>query len=304
MTVKYLSPRTVPIKSLVLPGDMRKRMKEPHVLQLGQSMGQVGMLHLPIVRHPSRELLSGGDRVAALMVRKQQTVVVRQVECTDREAQQIRLVENCERRHNLEKQREERAEMMATLEQDEQKKDTKRREKGAKVPRETPKGRARKEMAKQLDITPDAIRKQEQRTKHREEEEAVQYSKKLPEDFETFGLIVEGDLVREINEQTALLEELANFTVGALSKLSRADVPHTDSAKAALKTAGSCLRSALPVALCPWCKGFVADQCAGCQGTATLPKSRLSSVPQEYMNAEKPVVMFNGQITPLERIPE
>jgi hypothetical protein len=163
--MNWLPPQLMKVSALVLPGDIKARQKQPHVVELAESIGKrTGKrpIHLPTVEYPSKELLSGADRMAAQLILGYRSVWVQPVsQLTPQERRDIVRDENLHRRvvdrDVLIRQRVEEAaaeiEAARLLEEVERKPG---RPKSAK-------GEAREVVARQLGTTPDAIRVAEAR---------------------------------------------------------------------------------------------------------------------------------------------
>jgi len=103
--VKWGEPRFVRLSQLKLPPDFEARLKMAHVRALAETFEDTGgsPIDLPVVRMDFKpwELLSGGDRCAALvLVGRADRILVRPVECTNLEARFLRAIPNAHRRQD------------------------------------------------------------------------------------------------------------------------------------------------------------------------------------------------------------
>lgn len=170
----WLTPTCLPIKTLGLPGDVKSRMKLPHVIELAESIRErTGNrpIHLPTIEYPSKELLAGGDRIAACLINGDAKVWVQPVsQLTDQERRDIVRDENLHRRADdrdaLIRQRVAEREEEIQAQRIEAGPDVRDddgfliRKPGRK---KTAKGEAREEVARELGTTPGAVRAAEAR---------------------------------------------------------------------------------------------------------------------------------------------
>jgi hypothetical protein len=309
------------LEALDLPGDMTKRQAQPHVKALAADIAELGEepIHAPVFRDETGKIISGRDRMAALLLNGAKRCWIRWASCTDEEAQDLEASENLYRRNDdraalIAKRVGQVADSIAaaitqpgTL---------------SHVTNSV-KAIARKRVAKEAGITPAAVRKAEQR-------EAAKSSKKNAIDVPSPGR-AGGDPTTEaarggeaaitpeppdmiamhgVSAPAAWLAEVANTVValGEADKLLRQAQAAVKRIKdgnypgavyqrlyAHIHAAAADVRYATPVAVCVYCRdpGGGAGrraECNGCGKTGFLLAEQLTCVPRELLEPDaKPV---------------
>jgi ParB-like chromosome segregation protein Spo0J len=161
--MKWLGVKSVRLKSLILPGDFPARLQAPHVAARAKSIAEVGVIALPVVEWPTKRLIAGNDRVAALSLNNADIIEVRAVEGTPAELRRVMLAENIERRP---KERDELIREYVGLVEEQVKAEAEivdnlsTKSTGRRL---TPLGVAREQVAQALGVSKDAVRKAEER---------------------------------------------------------------------------------------------------------------------------------------------
>jgi ferredoxin len=137
-----------------------------------------------------------------------------------------------------------------------------------------------------------------------EQEGAIVYE--LPEGFNTFGLIVSQDEIREIENITIVLgdwDKANRRTLGHLTDIEKAGgaalaPTHAQKIRERLQAAGHAIRDAIPTSLCYFCKSLDALKaaCPACGGTGVVGMHGGDNVPPELKLGEpKARVAVNGK---------
>lgn len=135
--------------------------------------------------------------------------------------------------------------------------------------------------------------------------------KKLPAEFETFGLVDErapflahiGTIQRKVEQARRLVAA----AVGVLTELQQQPSALAlcrkgtlQRAKEALVFNGGLLQDEIPASLCPWCKALDGqDGCRQCDALGWVGSQKALGAPQALRDKEKPMV---STVTGLERI--
>lgn len=297
----------VEITKLKLPGDFAARLKAGHVKELSRSTARF-LIHKPLVRYSDWQLISGGDRVAAATLRRCKRIMVRAIECTDTQIAILRAEENVHRRSDSSERLKLQDELIALYTAEEE-------EARRRVPhdpevyehRKSPKTIARERVAKKLGVQPESLNRAER--KRRQTLRAVEQLEDPTPCIETLGMDIDaGELmpvarikglieaalasVSGVRRQLGLIRtDQLPFSEGRLQRL----IQQTDDLKEALK-------GAMPASVCPWCKGQpeVQERCTACLGHGYITDNQTIGVPRELKDPEKPAIMVNGQLQPLE----
>ena len=286
--ISWKSRRQVNITKLRLPGDMRRRMESARVKERAHSIDDIGMLHCPIVRWPTLELICGKDRVAALMLRGSVAVEVDLVECSDEEAKKIELAENYHRRHNEEEQRLMMTKMMADYTEDDAKPDVDRKAMASlmeHVPGEIPvKGESEKRQGRRSKAT---VRR---------------------EGIKTMGMAVDDEWMAGTQKCLRHVLTAEKRVRAAMTALGHLKEPYPrgkgDRLRHAAKQFLAELKAAVPSMLCPHCKNVdgIKELCVGCQSSGFITKGQEKGVPRALMHGgSEAEVQFRGETMRLSR---
>jgi ParB-like chromosome segregation protein Spo0J len=262
-----------------VPTGFAKRKKEPHVKELARSIERGGVISLPVVRAKPRDLVAGGDRLAALMLLGITRHEVRLVEGTDQELRILTLEENVRRRRSdnydamtaelveltgeqiEERRADEQEELPANLATNSESEPTR----GRGRPK-TAKGEAREQVAAATGRTPEAVRQAEKRAKAEEkaaEEPAAGVP--MPAPVDTFDLELAESVVRDLFPNVRVVQETlreAGKKVDASLRLITLNLKNGPALSMAafsrtwqaVHDAADAIRRATPESVCPWCK--------------------------------------------------
>ncbi len=301
--MNYLPIMRIAVKGLVLPGDIKARQKKPHVIELAESIRErTGKrpIHLPTIEYPSKELLSGGDRMAACLLNGDKHVWVQPISMlTPEERRDIVRDENLHRRVEdrdlLISQRV--AERAAIIEATRTEEPTERKPGRPK----TAKGEAREQVARELGTTPDAIRVAEARAEA--EEIPNKYSDTPPPPpVETYGLpLVDGGDSAEIAAFQDVIDDVDKCLRRAQAALSSQDegpfAGHAQQLLAQVHQVAAEVRRNRPAAVCPYCKRLphFLPGCNGCRSVGFVSADAMLGVADELkLGGEKAMVVALG----------
>jgi ParB-like chromosome segregation protein Spo0J len=281
--------KEVPLSTVRLPGDFKKRLDAPHVAERAKSLEGVGLIHEPLVRRKGKqwEVIAGLDRIAAHFVAKRESVSVKVVECTDAEVMKIRREENVQRRHDKEEQSRLMTELLEQY--------TSEEEDRIDSPKKA-RAKARERVAAELGLSPETIRKKEW--------EAEQKTEPVGPPIKTLGMSLSEDFAKKVAlaqrgiDATEALLKRAQSTVTTMAKELGLAFPQArlERLREEIHAQASHCRGLRPVSLCPWCKGLdgVQEGCGACFGTGFITASQENAVPAELLNEAIPVVLVDG----------
>ena len=326
--MKWLGYKQVSAKSIrVDMVDIKRRMTLQHVKDLAADISAAGEqpIHAPTIR-TTDDILCGRDRYAAMLLNKTKKLWVHVAECSDAEARQLELRENIYRRPT---EKTERAKQLAELVQLAQQRyaveDEAKREAGevvSEAPQDSPKARARRDVARAAGVSTETVKKAEQRAANSAKEAELTHGgggtvspapaivpTELPAGFQAYGLDVpesERGVVVETIEWLKGLEADARKVVAAMTGAEKhrhwAMSPvHAQAIKERAQALGQALRDAMPAGLCPYCKDRpeLMDACNGCGGVGIVGRHAGDHVPHELLAADPVMVAVDGQIVPL-----
>ncbi len=324
MSIKWLGTKTIQLDTVKLPTGFAKRKKEPHVKELARSIERGGVISLPVVRAKPRELVAGGDRLAALMLLGFTRHEVRLVEGADAELRILTLEENVRRRRNDDYNAMTRELVELTGEQIEEK----RAEEPAELPvsvtgnSEEPepprkvgrpksaKGEAREIVAAATGRTPEAVRQAEKRAKAEDKakEEAPAPSAPMPPPVDTFDLELAEPVVRDWFASVRAVQETlreAGRKVDSALRAITANLKGGDNIQQAAHVrtwqaaheAADAIRRATPDSVCPWCKCQLnrVATCTGCSSTGFVSMDSLDQIAPELMERGADAKVPNGR---------
>ena len=275
------------VESLVVSKNFRERIKANAVKSRAESIRDIGLLHFPIVRYGTMEIISGEDRVAAHFLLGR-PVHCRVLEGTDDEMRRIRRDENKQRRQTTHER-----ERFLLLELDAAEEETGSR------------SEARKQTAAALGLEVPTLRKQEQRALERAAkttETSTERAARMP--WESWGHQVDDELRARFWAQEDGFTQARRELTKANRKLERiAEAIPTDRYKkmrAAVNVALQMLSSHTPVALCPACKGVehIRRACRVCWEAGSVSEAVLEKVPDDLKAMG--VAHYMGQLVELE----
>lgn len=251
--------------------EIRRRMKEPRVIELADSIKKGVAINPLMVNRKTKTLIAGRDRIAAHMLNETRSAWCHIVDADAKE------VESLERAENLYRRQDDRDALIAE-EQEALKKTIEAAEKEApeadapkektKGRKETAVGKARGEIAKKLGTSKEAVRKAAERAKKKvEAKEAPKLTgikKDMAEVRAAIGLV----LKPLISAQSATSKLL---TLESL--MGRETEPALQRLKQQLHACASVVSLLRPDKTCSYCKGdklVDGRDCSGCGGAGYL----------------------------------
>lgn len=312
MPLQTIGIKTVAIAKLVLPDDIHELAKEPRIADRLISIKRLGLLNEPIVRLSDMKLLAGRDRIAAHIHGGIQEARVKLVECDDDTCIDIEIEENLQRRHDPAEQREleqralDRAEARIAGERD------------GETPRKagrpkTPRGRAREEIAEAKGVKPESVRRAEYRHRERQNKALVEVAETgVPappptSPIKTLGMDLDAAFLAKVNAIMGYIKEATAKARGAQSALTQLKNAELGYPSARLQRLHEDLHdvtarvaAAIPVSLCPGCKGLhgVQEECAMCVGSGFIVKSQQDGVPENlWLEGDDAMVLYRGEPT-------
>lgn len=312
--MNFIGFRELSIKSLRLPGDIKDRMRQQHVIDLARSMVDVtgGEPGQPPTVTPEKDVVTGRDRIAACMVNGLKKIWVRVGVFTREEREEWEIVENLHRRHD------DRTALLARL--SELRKARLRTEQGGTdVPAsdQTITARARAEVARDAGVTPATVRKAEQRARAKDAGEGaadpvipgrVGQGSEPPPPIRTFGVPVDPTLLFLAEEQQHVLDALDRALQTAQAAASQCKgvtgvEQLGERLRAELHRMAADVRRERPAALCPAGKGTCAPSCRLCHGKHLVAEHLLENLPAELLDKDLPrVADGRGGFVPYVRV--
>jgi len=317
--MKVIGYREVKIRNIKLPGNWAAILKDPQSRARGKSMTEVGQIQDPVVRQSDKMLITGRRRVAGHILEHRKTCMVKMVECTDDEAREWEELENIERRHDADYQGDLIARRLDRFEAAEKKKDLESGEEPAKGPRT----RAREELAKERNITPESVRKAEARFKMKGKKRKSKRRRKMGDPIKlsegptikTLGMEehieLNEDFLEEVDEIQERFRSAANKTKAALAILATINRSNLSFPKGRLtqlrqelQLVNASLAGAVPYSICPWCKALDISpaQCQACIDEGYITYDQKDGIPDELLDVGKPILMVSGKEYPLKEV--
>ena len=286
-------PKTIKIEKLKLPGDIKQRQASKHVQDLAKSMDITGgaPLNPPTVDKETMRVVTGCDRIAALMLLKTDKVTVELVSGDAIDLARATIAENLYRRH------EDRDQLTRELV------DLEIKVHGVpQLPTAPPKrGRpstgkkeAIRKIAEEKGISEAAVKQADKRARA-EEKKAAEPSQPEPTPppppILTLGLDVPPDVLAAAEKEQALVDKMDRL----LAELNRTYTAYQDARgeRVGLKTgqrhatalksafdAFSTIRGQRPACVCPHCKLWpeLRKTCACCRTFGFIGKTDLDSI--------------------------
>jgi hypothetical protein len=312
--VKWLGYVRKSVKSLHLPGEIGKRQKQQHVIDLAADIRELGEepINAPVF-DKAGQIIAGRDRMAALLLNKAKRCWIRVADATEQERSDLEVSENLYRRVDN------RQEMIArrvrrVVEQIA----ATRKDKRTNVPLGTArqiKSQALKKVAREAGITPAAVRKAEQRERAKDKGEIAGSSPALTGDGErgesgklspaslappappcpvdAFGVETSPAFRSRMSEIQGVLEMINRHLINAqteLVKLKAMEFPGAlwQRLKADIHSAAYNVRAAKPALVCLYCRdpdgtALLRDHCNGCSKLGYLTEEQRAMVPRELV---------------------
>ena len=255
------------MSSLKLPGEVRERMREERVAKLAESMDATGGQPMePIVVRSDGTLIAGRDRAAALLLRKCQETDGVVYDGDDADIERLMLVENVHRRYDHAERSRSLARLVEMSTKPVPPQETPQR---GRPP--TPEGTAIREVSRSTGVPEPTVRRAVAESRPDTEPTPPP---RLSAPIRTLGLPVPPDIAKAtiavhafLNAQhKALVRMQADVTAKADELGDSWNLPQT--VREDLHRAASTIRSAMPAAICPWCK--LTEHRAKCSGCGTL----------------------------------
>jgi ParB-like chromosome segregation protein Spo0J len=316
--VKWDGYKRVRLSSIVVPGDVRGRMKDAHVVELAESIREYGQepIHAPVVDvDGGNKLVAGRDRIAALMILKTKTVWVRLgSEMSAEDIEGVEIEENLRRRQD---------DRNALIARKVARKSAQIQESQTSIPdncpesprqggaKKTARGAAREQVARELGTTPEAIRKAERRATEKASPKGApgRYrNDQLPESMRHwYRELPTIALQDEAASSIANLERFAELLVQAQGSLTKIQLTaygshvhqrlYADAHALAEKA-----RALKPVAVCPACQAGNSALCQLCKGLSVVTQAQLDANKPKAKAATKPtgkkntIVLADGEV--------
>lgn len=276
--------RVVAIESLRLPGDWLKRLAAPHVRALADS-GDI--LNPPAMRKETREVIHGGDRLAAMWLRGEKEAEVWVYgDLTDDQVEEMRATENAYRRDPdlaararlVAKRTAELAEEplteSAVVTSETEPAEVAKLPRG---PRPSAEGQARAEVAAATGVSKNALEKQASRERHKDDAPVAPPSPATP------GI----EVAIALDE----LDRLLMAGVTAITKLAKAHPELTERFDVASlkwklqREVAPGFRAMRPQDRCPYCKCWPSEMpnCGACKGSGWIVADQLNDIPKELL---------------------
>jgi ParB-like chromosome segregation protein Spo0J len=300
VVIGFSGYKRVRITEIVKPGGWRAAMKAPHLAGLMQSIRERGtVLHAPIIRKSTMEIVAGADRIAALDALGAEWVEVRMWDGTDAEMLAVRRDENLRRRQfsaaelaamadDTTSELSTASELSDNVEELEEKRPPKKRKPGRP---KTPRAAAIEDVAAKAGVSVKTVERAVAKEAEKHEPPPKPPSMDLPAPAALLraGLLeVSGLLVRAQGRLTALLKELP------VKHAEHADLAplHRQIHAAAVK-----VRDAVPARVCIYCKLVKGqtEHCAACKGVGYSLDVQLRDAPKELLREGDAAGIFLGE---------
>ncbi|HET7036571.1 MAG TPA: ParB/RepB/Spo0J family partition protein [Thermomicrobiaceae bacterium] len=303
--LRWMGYKQVAVKTIVLPSDVKKRQKLPHVVELARSIAELGdePIHAPTIAAKSKKLIAGRDRMAALLLNGVKSCWVRMADGTAKELADLEIDENLHRRQDdrdaLIARRVNK--VTAEVEAAGELPDTVSGKPGRK---KTAHGQARERVARELGTTPEAIRAAEARAAA---PDPVPMPQQVLPPVETWGIAEtffpqgELDAARRVQEVIDAADAKLKAAQGILSGLKDGCGQVGQRAYALLyehvHQVADAVRRARPEYVCPYCKYVpsMRPTCPGCAGVGFTGPDSLEAVADELTHVDEYAVVVDGR---------
>ncbi len=293
-------PKTIKIEKLKLPGDIKQRQASKHVQDLAKSMDITGgaPLNPPTVDKETFRVVTGCDRIAALLLLGAKTVTVELVSGEPIDLARATIAENLYRRQE---DRDRLIKELVDLETPRNigqvaRKSPEPAKDGSKRGRPPGERKAAiKKIAEEKGLSEDAVRRADNRVREEEKKAAEPAQPEiivppLPA-IRTLGLDVPADVMAAAEKEQALVDKMDRL----LAELNRTYTAYQDARgeRVGLKTgqrhasalksafdAFSTIRGQRPASICPHCKLWpeLRKTCACCRTFGFIGKTDLDAV--------------------------
>jgi hypothetical protein len=281
----------VPLRSLLLPGDIRKRVATDLAKRKCDAMKAMGgQLHPFIVRASTNRVISDYDDVAACFLSLTEHVWCQFVEGSDSEMEMLRMADIAFRIHSQEAQNFALSRFYELSEQ------------AADIPgKPGPKLRKLSRRLKEANGIDPAVAKREASAIKKQLNRMLEGPLETLGTFPTKGFETQVEDVQDLIADT--LKQLLQVQIN-LKHLSKMNFP-----RVLLEGIGELcanlkkqIATANPRSVCPWCKLHpeVIKECAACEGCGWVGKAQMMLAPPELLDTTTPVISYHGQYMKFE----
>jgi hypothetical protein len=328
--------KIVKLESLKLPGDIRVRMKEPHVLALADSYKATGgrPMNAPWVDKETGRVVAGRDRAAAMMVAGIKESHVEHVSGDPIDLARATIIENFHRRLD---DRQKLAKQLAEIEEgqiqqedadpkpakDGESRSAQFRAGSANNSSPAPKNRkgrpsgsrskALGKVATNLGITPSAARALVRRAEEKEPEKQ-EAAKPVAPPVKTFGQAIPPEILARIEKEQGLIDKIGKLLAEAKRVYTELESLRGVARFEGNRHIGSSFRTAInelnalkltrPESVCPYCKMVpeLMKSCASCRGHGYVDVLGIKDVHPAYLQeGDDAIVAAGGKEVPLSR---
>lgn len=300
--MREVAIRDVELASIRTSPGFAQRTQDPQVLQLAQSIRIAGLISPPCVRLSDMRLVVGEDRVAACFVLGEKTVRCKMVECTDREVEITRRVENAYRRHDFAEQAASLTELLDLVEQEV------KEERAANPPpkgtKTTARGEARRRVGAAIGKSEAALAKHDSRQRDHLTARPKAPKEEVEWQLDGYGFEVPAAVqaraaaVREAMEAADNLARQIQRTLTSVSDV----FPQGNTVHELARRGAAVARALVPSHLCPWCKGNEHAQpfCGGCGGHGFVGERDFESA-DEQLRTER-LISYQGSYVNMDTL--
>lgn len=259
----------VSIATLIVSPGFEERMRTEAVIGLAKDIERNGLLQLPMVRLSDKRVVFGENRIAAHVLLERDAICVRTCECTDNEMEIMRRAENAFRRHDKDEQARAARELVSLLEHQVIEERAKEPPKPKRGRPKSARAEARERAAGALGVTPDALRKADEKAEEQEVWELDCWGNPVPDQ-------VAADAVEMRNELQSLTQALRS-ALRVVRTMEGGSMPksRTEKLKTFLVEAYELTDSYMPSHLCPTCRGKCIE-CMACSFTGNISSAEYS----------------------------
>lgn len=300
--IQVFGLRDLKIDKLKLPGNWREILASPEATDRGISIANVGMIQNPVVRKSDKLLICGAYRVAGVVLQGGSKVTVKLVECSDEQVEAMRLDENIERRHDPDMQRTLREKRMAELTKANT--ETPTRDDDGRIV--SPQRAARKQLAKELGITPKSLRQAEWRARKASKEVGAVDEAPI---IHLRGMELDTQYLEQVAivmKHIAAAKKKALGAVNHFSQILKLGVPFSQEAAKGiceqLTAISWALGREMPFSVCPYCRclgGVVAD-CVTCHSTGWVTAVVIEETTPDLLDDEHPRILYRDVVITVE----
>jgi hypothetical protein len=310
--LRWMGYKQVAVKTIVLPSDVKRRQKLPHVIELAKSIAELGEepIHAPTIAAKTKKLIAGRDRMAALLLNEVSDCWVRLVEGTKQELADLEVDENLHRRHDNRDELIARrvAKVEGQIEAEIEAGELPDTAYGNAGRPKTARGEARERVARELGTTSEAVRAAEHRATAKASP-APSEGKPLVPPVEIWGLPIPEAMpgyefaeIVNVQREIDAADKALRAAQAALTKLGEGGgcgvIGQRLAAmlRANVHDVAAAVRRARPAALCPYCKGIVERRakCTGCQGIGYVGEEALEGIADELKRPGAGAMVFDG----------